>query len=159
MEQFGEIGATYAHHALGIENPRVGLMNLGEEEGKGTMLTQPVFKLLKANTSINFIGNIEGRDLFNDKADVIVCDGFTGNVVLKLSESIYDILREKNIHDPFFDRFNYEAVGGSPFLGINGNVVIGHGASSPFAISNMVKMACQMASSQLSEKLKKNFSA
>ncbi|WP_181308089.1 phosphate acyltransferase PlsX [Rufibacter sp. XAAS-G3-1] len=159
LEQFGEIGSLYAQHVLEIDNPRIGLMNLGEEEGKGTMVTQPTYKLLKENQSINFIGNIEGRDLFNDRADVIVCDGFTGNVILKLAESIYDILREKNFRDPFFDRFNYEAVGGSPILGVNGNAVIGHGVSSPTAICNMLHLANKMAVSHVSDKLRKYFSA
>ncbi|MFC6999250.1 phosphate acyltransferase PlsX [Rufibacter roseus] len=159
LEQFGEIGSICAENLLDIKKPRVGLMNLGEEEGKGTMVTQPAHKLLKENKSINFIGNIEGRDLFNDKADVIVCDGFTGNVILKMAESIYDILREKNITDPFFDRFNYEAVGGSPVLGVNGNAVIGHGVSSPTAICNMVHLAHKMAESHISEKFRKYFSA
>jgi glycerol-3-phosphate acyltransferase PlsX len=159
LEQFGEIGAICAEHLLDIEKPRVGLMNLGEEEGKGTMLTQPTFKLLKENKSIHFIGNIEGRDLFNDKADVIVCDGFTGNVILKLAESIYDILHEKHMTDPFFDRFNYEAVGGSPILGVKGNAVIGHGVSTPIAICNMLHLANKMAVSRISDKLRKYFSA
>ncbi|KAA3438627.1 phosphate acyltransferase PlsX [Rufibacter hautae] len=159
LEQFGEIGSICAKYLLDIKKPRVGLMNLGEEEGKGTMVTQPTYKLLKENTSINFIGNIEGRDLFNDKADVIVCDGFTGNVLLKMAESIYDILQEKKMSDPFFDRFNYEAVGGSPILGVNGNAVIGHGVSSPTAICNMLHLANKMAESHISEKFKKHFSA
>ncbi|RNI28100.1 phosphate acyltransferase PlsX [Rufibacter immobilis] len=159
LEQFGEIGSICAENILDIKNPRIGLMNLGEEEGKGTMVTQPAHKLLKENKSINFIGNIEGRDLFNDKADVIVCDGFTGNVILKMAESIYDILLEKKIKDPFFDRFNYEAVGGSPILGVNGNAVIGHGVSSPTAICNMLHLANKMAESHISDKLKKYFSA
>jgi glycerol-3-phosphate acyltransferase PlsX len=103
--------------------------------------------------------NNEGRDLFNDKADVIVCDGFTGNVILKMAESFYDILKEKNISDPFIDRLDYEAVGGTPILGINGNAIIGHGASSPGAICNMLKQAYQMASSDVSEKFKKTYSA
>ncbi|WP_205503320.1 phosphate acyltransferase PlsX [Rufibacter psychrotolerans] len=159
LEQFGEIGSICAENILDIKKPRVGLMNLGEEEGKGTMVTQPAHKLLKENKSIHFIGNIEGRDLFNDKADVIVCDGFTGNVILKLAESIYDILREKNITDPFFDRFNYEAVGGSPVLGVNGNAVIGHGVSNPTAICNMLHLAHKMAETHIADKLKKYFSA
>ncbi len=159
LEQFGEIGSITAKYLLNIDKPRIGLMNLGEEEGKGTMATQPAHKLLKENKNINFIGNIEGRDLFNDKADVIVCDGFTGNVILKLAESIYDILCQKNISDPFFDRFNYEAVGGSPILGVNGNAVIGHGVSSPKAICNMVHLANKMAESQIAEKFKQHFSA
>ncbi|WP_439882235.1 phosphate acyltransferase PlsX [Pontibacter sp. MBLB2868] len=157
LEQFGEIGSIYAKYVLEIPNPKVGLMNLGEEEGKGTVVTQAAHQRLKANSSINFIGNIEGRDLFNDKADVIVCDGYTGNIILKMAENIYDILNEKNIHDPFFDKFNYEAVGGSPILGINGNAVIGHGVSSPKAISNMVLQAHKMVASKLSERFRKNF--
>ena len=159
LEQFGEIGSIYAKYVLDIENPKVGLMNLGEEEGKGTVNTQAAHQRLKANPKINFIGNIEGRDMFNDKADVIVCDGYTGNIILKMAESIYDILHEKNMHDPFFDKFNYEAVGGSPILGINGNAVIGHGVSSPLAICNMVLQAQKMAASDLSERFKKHISA
>ncbi|WP_242928399.1 phosphate acyltransferase PlsX [Pontibacter vulgaris] len=158
LEQFGELGSIYAKYVLEIDNPKVGLMNLGEEEGKGTVVTQAAHQRLKANQNINFIGNIEGRDLFNDKADVIVCDGYTGNIILKLAESIYDILNEKNMHDPFFDKFNYEAEGGSPILGINGNAVIGHGVSSPLAICNMVLQAQKMAASTISERFKKHYS-
>jgi glycerol-3-phosphate acyltransferase PlsX len=159
LEQFGEIGAIYAQYVLKIDNPKVGLMNLGEEEGKGTNVTQAAYQLLKNNTPLNFIGNIEGRDLFNDKADVIVCDGFTGNVILKMAESFYDILKEKNISDPFIDRLDYEAVGGTPILGINGTAIIGHGASSAGAVRNMLNQAYQMAKSEISEKFKKTYSA
>lgn len=159
LEQFGELGSIYAKYVLDIKNPKVGLMNLGEEEGKGTLNTQAAHQRLKANRDINFIGNIEGRDLFNDKADVIVCDGYTGNIILKLAESLYDILHEKGIKDPFFDKFNYEAEGGSPILGINGNALIGHGVSSPKAISNMVLQAQKMISSKIWERIKENFSA
>ena len=158
LEQFGEIGSIYAKYVLDIPNPKVGLMNLGEEEGKGTVVTQAAHQRLKANSNINFIGNIEGRDLFNDKADVIVCDGYTGNIILKMAENIYDILNEKNMHDEFFDKFNYEAVGGSPILGINGNAVIGHGVSSPRAICNMVLQAQKMVSSKLSDRFQKKYS-
>lgn len=160
LEQFGELGSLYAQHVLGIDHPKVGLMNLGEEEGKGNMITQPAHQLLKANTSINFIGNIEGRDLFNDKADVIVCDGFTGNVVLKMAESIYDIMAERKLgtDDAFFTRFNYEAVGGSPILGVNGNVVIGHGVSSPLAICNMVLLATRMVETDISNQIRQAYS-
>lgn len=159
LEQFGEIGSIYAKYVLGIPQPKVGLMNLGEEEGKGTMVTQATHQLLKANSSVNFVGNIEGRDLFNDRADVIVCDGFTGNVILKMAESIYDIMAARNLSDPFFDRFNYEAVGGSPILGINGNVVIGHGVSSPLAINNMLDQAYQLVKSNIPQHFKENYSA
>lgn len=158
LEQFAELGSIYAKYVLDIQNPKVGLMNLGEEEGKGTVNTQAAHQRLKVNQKINFIGNIEGRDVFNDKADVIVCDGYTGNIILKMAESIYDILNEKNMHDPFFDKFNYEAEGGSPILGINGNAVIGHGVSTPKAICNMVLQAQKMVASNLSERFRKNYS-
>jgi phosphate acyltransferase len=159
LQQFGEIGNVYARYVLGVKKPKVGLMNLGEEEGKGTVLTQAAFQLLKNNKSLNFVGNIEGRDLFNDRADVVVCDGFTGNVILKMAESIYDIMASKNIFDPFFNRFNYEAVGGSPILGVNGNVVIGHGVSSPVATANMLSMAADMVRADIAEHFKEIYSA
>ncbi len=152
--QFGEIATIYAEHVLNINQPKVGLMNLGEEEKKGTLLTQAAYQLFKINKNINFIGNIEGRDLFNDKADVIVCDGFTGNVILKMAESIHDIFGERNLKDDFFSKFNYEAIGGSPILGVNGNVVIGHGMSSPLAIKNMVLQGQRMAESNVYMKIK-----
>lgn len=155
LEQFAEIGAKYAQYVLGIQNPKVGLLSLGEEEGKGTANIQAAFQLLKVNSSINFVGNIEGRDLFYDKADVIVCDGYVGNVIIKMAESVFDILMSKNISDPFFNNFNYETIGGSPILGINGNAVIGHGVSSPTAVCNMLLMAYKMAKTDISEKFKK----
>ncbi len=151
--QFGEIASIYAQHVLKIENPKVGLMNLGTEEKKGTLLTQAAYQLFKINKKINFIGNIEGYDIFNEKADVIVCDGFTGNVLLKLAESIYDLLKKRGFSDPFFDQFNYEAIGGSPILGVNGNVIIGHGISTAPAIKNMLIQAVQMADSKIHEKI------
>ena len=157
LEQFGELGSLYAQHVLGIARPQVGLMNLGEEEGKGTPNTQAAFQLLKANPHIEFVGNIEGRDLFNSKANVIVCDGFTGNVILKMAESIYDMMDAKGIHDPFFDKFNYEAVGGSPILGINDNAIIGHGRSTPRAIGNMLVQGYNMAKSGIVDQIKATF--
>jgi glycerol-3-phosphate acyltransferase PlsX len=147
--QFGEIGSIYAERVLGIKNPKVGLMNLGEEEQKGTLLMQAAHQLFKITNKINFIGNIEGCDVFNNKADVIVCDGFTGNVILKLAESFFDMIQSRKISDEYFDRFNYEEIGGSPILGINGNVVIGHGKSSPQAIANMIILTHRMAESNL----------
>ena len=157
LEQFGELGSLYAQYVLGITQPKVGLMNLGEEEGKGTPLLQAAYALLKENPHIHFIGNIEGRDLFNDKADVISCDGYTGNVLLKMAESIYELMEAKHIHDPFFDRFNYEAVGGSPILGINDNAIIGHGRSTPRAIGNMLVQGYNMATSGIVDQIKATF--
>ncbi|MGZ5133581.1 MAG: phosphate acyltransferase PlsX, partial [Flavitalea sp.] len=114
LNQFAVLGSLFAQHILDIENPRVALMNIGEEEGKGNLLAQATYPLLKANEEIHFVGNIEGRDVFMDKADVMVCEGFTGNVILKLSESIYEITQRKQIHHEYFDRFNFEMYGGTP---------------------------------------------
>ncbi len=154
LAQFAVIGSVYAQHLFSIDQPKVGLMNLGEEEQKGTPTTQATHQLLKINDKINFIGNIEGRDCFNGKSDVIVCDGFTGNVILKMAESFFDITKARGIKDPFFDLFDYEKVGGSPILGINGNVMIGHGSSSPEAIKNMVLMTYRQVKNDIHTKIK-----
>ena len=138
LYQFGLLGSIYAQFVFGIENPKVGLLNIGEEEEKGNLLSQSAFRLMKDTQDYNFIGNIESRDLFNDKADVIVCDGFTGNIVLKQAESVYRMVKKRGINDEFFDRMNYENYGGTPILGVNGTVVIGHGISNDIAIKNMV---------------------
>jgi len=156
MAQFGLLGSLYAENVYHIQNPKVGLMNLGEEEEKGNVLTQSTFPLLQ-KSAINFIGNIEGRDLFNDKADVIVCDGFTGNVMLKLAETFYILTLKKGFKDEFFDRFNYEQYGGSPILGVNTPVLIGHGISNPEAIKNMVLLSRTMIESQFVDKIKEAF--
>ncbi len=157
LEQFGELGSLYAQYVLGITHPKVGLMSLGEEEGKGSAVTQAAHQLLKVNPHIHFIGNIEGRDLFNDKADVIVCDGFTGNVILKMAESMYDIMVARQLNDAYFEKLNYETVGGSPILGINDNAIIGHGVSTPLAICNMLMQGYQMAHSGIVDKIKDSF--
>ena len=156
LAQFGLLGSLYAEHVYNISNPKVGLMNLGEEEEKGNVLTQSTFPLLQ-KSDINFIGNIEGRDLFNDKADVIVCDGFTGNVMLKLAETFYILTLKKGFKDEFFDRFNYEQYGGSPILGVNAPVLIGHGISNPEAIKNMVLLSRTMIKSHFVDKIKEVF--
>jgi len=154
LEQFAELGTVYARHVIGISNPRVGLVSIGEEEQKGNMVTQAAHQLLKNNARVKFIGNMEGRDLFTDKADVIVCDGFTGNIILKMAESFYDIFHRRGIEDDFLAQFNYEAIGGSPILGVNGNVVIGHGISSPLAVKNMITLAAKMVESRVLSKIK-----
>jgi glycerol-3-phosphate acyltransferase PlsX len=155
MVQFAELGSLYAQHVLEIDNPKVGLMNLGEEETKGTILTQAAYQAIKLSPRINFVGNIEGRDVFNQKADVIVTDGFTGNVILKMGESFYDIMKERGTPtDSFYDQLNYEAVGGSPIIGVNGAVIIGHGLSSPKAIANMIRQSDKLAASNLHHKVK-----
>jgi glycerol-3-phosphate acyltransferase PlsX len=154
LNQFAELGTIYAECILDIHNPKVGLLNLGEEEQKGSMLTQAAYQLLKVNPFINFIGNVEGRDLFNDKANVVVCDGFVGNVVTKMAEHFYEILHERGVKDDFVNNLNYEVVGGSPIVGVDGNVVIGHGVSSPLAIQNMILVAQKMITSDMLQQLK-----
>jgi glycerol-3-phosphate acyltransferase PlsX len=155
--QFAILGSLFAENVYNIQKPKVGLLNIGEEKGKGNLLTQSTYRLLEDNDDINFVGNVEGRDLFNDKADVIVCDGFTGNVVLKLAESFYSLINHKNIKDDYFDRFNYEIYGGTPVLGVDGNVLIGHGISNENAIKNMILLGKDLINSNLNFKIKKAF--
>jgi glycerol-3-phosphate acyltransferase PlsX len=159
LSQFAVLGSLFATHILNYENPRVGLVNLGEEEGKGNILTQAAYALLKANNQINFAGNVEGRDILLDKADVIVCEGFTGNVILKFAESIYDIVQRRNIQDEHFSRFNFEIYGGVPVLGVNKPVIIGHGISHAIAFKNMILMAEKMLEKDLIGEIRKSFSA
>jgi glycerol-3-phosphate acyltransferase PlsX len=155
--QFGVLGSLYAENVMGISNPKVALMNIGEEDEKGNMLSLATFPLMRDTNLFNFIGNVEGRDLFNDKADVIVCDGFTGNVMLKLAESFYVLTLKRGLKDEFFDRFNYENYGGSPVLGVNAPVVIGHGISSPTAVKNMILQSRDMITTGLVGKIQAAF--
>jgi phosphate acyltransferase len=157
LNQFAVLGSLYSRYILGTENPRVALLNIGEEEGKGNLLAQAAYPLLKANSRINFIGNIEGRDTLLDKADVIVCDGFTGNVVLKMAESFYDITNEKGIRHEFLERFNFENYGGTPVLGVSKPVIIGHGISHAKAFTNMIRLAHKMLETDLITRMKEQF--
>jgi glycerol-3-phosphate acyltransferase PlsX len=159
LAQFGVLGSIFAEAVYGISKPKVGLMNIGEEEEKGNLVSQAAYSLLKEQKNIHFTGNIEGRDLFNEKADVIVCDGFTGNVMLKLAETFYILTLKKGFKDEFFDRFNYEQYGGSPILGVNAPVIIGHGISSPEAIKNMILLSKTMIESKLVDKIKAAFTS
>jgi glycerol-3-phosphate acyltransferase PlsX len=155
--QFGALGSLFAKYVYNVANPQVALLNIGEEEGKGNILCQAAYPLMKESKHFNFIGNVEGRGLFYSDADVFVCDGFTGNVILKLAESFYEVVHTKGIKDNFFDMFNYEQYGGSPILGVNAPVVVGHGISTPEAIKNMVILSRNMAESSLVEKIKGAF--
>ena len=157
LDQFAILGSLYAQNILGIDNPKVGLVNIGEEEGKGNLLAQATYPLLKQNTQINFIGNMEGRDVFMDKADVMVCEGFTGNIILKLAESLFDIGVSKQIDHEFFRRFNFENYGGTPVLGVSKPVIIGHGISHALAFLNMVRLAVKMIETDLMSKMKSTF--
>ena len=157
LNQFAVLGSLFSEHILKTGKPKVGLVNLGEEEGKGNILAQSAYPLLKENNLLNFIGNIEGRDVLTGKADVMVCDGFTGNVVLKLAESIYDIVKRRNIQDEHFERFNFESYGGVPVLGVAKPVIIGHGISQATAFKNMINIACKMMETDLTGKIKESF--
>lgn len=154
LNQFAIMGSVYAQMMLGIENPRVGLLNVGEEEGKGNILAQATYPLLKENKHINFIGNVEGRDILIDKADVMVCEGFTGNIILKLAETLYEITHRKEMQHEYFDRFNFEIYGGTPVLGVNKPVIIGHGISHAIAFKNMILETQKMISKDVLAKMK-----
>jgi glycerol-3-phosphate acyltransferase PlsX len=157
LYQFGVLGSLYIEHVYGVKNPRVALLSIGEEEEKGNLVTQSAHQLMKNSTDFNFVGNVEGRDIFRDKADVIVCDGFTGNVVLKEAEGIYWLMRKRGIKDEYFDRFNYENYGGTPVLGVNSNVLIGHGISNAKAIKNMILLGRDVVNARIPEKIKAVF--
>jgi phosphate acyltransferase len=159
LNQFATLGSLFAKHILNFDDPKVGLINLGEEEGKGNILAQATYPLLKENKQVNFIGNVEGRDILLNKADVFVCDGFTGNVILKLAESIYDIVQRRRIDDEHFSRFNFEQYGGVPVLGVNKPVIIGHGISHATAFKNMIRIAHRMLQIDLTGKIKDSFLA
>ena len=157
LYQFAVLGSLYAEFVYNIKSPKVGLLNIGEEKEKGNLLAQATFELMEDSNDFNFIGNVEGRDLFSDLADVIVCDGFTGNVILKEAEAFYSLIAKRGLLDEYFNRFNYENYGGTPVLGVNGNVLIGHGISNPKAIKNMLNLSLSIAQADLPNKIKKAF--
>lgn len=168
--QFAKMAEIYCEQILSISSPKVGLLNVGEEEGKGTEELKEIFSALKQED--NFIGNVEGKDIMSGKADVYICDGLVGNIVLKFGESIPEILQtmiggavkelnlspdeiksiQKVLHKAL-SPFNYENVGGIPFLGVNGVSIVGHGGSSPLAIKNMIKSAVQTVENDVNGKI------
>ena len=157
LYQFAILGSIYAKEVYKIENPKVGLLNIGEESEKGNLVTQAAHAMMKGTKDFNFIGNIEGSEVFEDKADVVVCEGFTGNVLLKTAEAFYSMIKKRNRSDDYFDRFNYELYGGTPILGINSNVLIAHGKSSPLAFKNMMVLSKDIIEANLNEKIKTVF--
>ena len=171
LREFAVMGHFYAQEVIGTPSPRIGLLSIGEEEGKGTDLTREVFKGLKT-TGLNFVGNVEGGDLFDGSVDVIVCDGFVGNVVLKsaegLAEFILRMLREEisgsprgklgyQLAKPAFDRFrertDYSEYGAAPLLGLNGGCFIGHGRSNARAVQNAIRRATEFSNARLDRKI------
>ena len=157
LYQFGILGSVYAQSVFGIPNPKVGLLNIGSEPEKGNLVTQAAYTLFAQSDRLNFIGNLEGYDLFDEKADVVVCDGFTGNIILKTAETIYQIMKRKGLADDYFRKYDYEFYGGTPILGVNKPVIIAHGVSTPVAFSNMIRLAMQILDSRLIDKIKEAF--
>ena len=175
--QFAIMGSVYARVVFGLDSPRVGLLSIGEEATKGNELTREAHRLLKTS-SVSFIGNVEARDVYSGKADVIVCDGFTGNVTLKLSEGLVETV-ESLLHDElaatfggrvgyvlsrqafrrFRRRVDYSEYGGAPLVGLNGLCIVGHGRSSSKAVANAVTMAARAVSERLIERLRAGVSA
>jgi glycerol-3-phosphate acyltransferase PlsX len=157
LYQYGVVGSIYAQHVYKKENPRVGLINIGEEQEKGNLVVRSAYEMMKGTKNFNFVGNVEGNEIFDSKADVLVCDGFVGNIILKEAEALYKLLRRKGIKDEYFERFNFENIGGTPLLGVNGNIIIGHGISNHIAIKNMIIHTQYVIEANLSEKIKEAF--
>lgn len=154
LNQFATIGSIYVREIMGIEQPRVALLNIGEEEGKGNLVAQAAYGLMKENSDIHFAGNIEGRDLLLSKADVVVTDGFTGNILLKFAESLYDVIQvQRGLNDTYLDRFNHRLYAGVPVLGVKKPLVVGHGVSDAMSFSGMLGMARKMIESQICDKI------
>jgi len=158
LYQYGILGSLYAKHVYNINDPKVGLMNIGSEEEKGNLVVKSAHELMKDTADFNFIGNVEANELFaGNRVDVIVCDGFVGNVILKEAEAFYTLIKKRNIQDEFFEKFNFEDYGGTPILGVNKNIVIGHGISRQVAIKNMILHTKDVVEAKLSDKIKEAF--
>ena len=157
--EFGILGATYAQHIMGIAQPRVALLNMGEEPEKGSLLSREAYKMMDGTPHFHFAGNIEATQLFTGTvADVIVADGFSGNIVIKQAEAMFQLLKDFKLGNAFFERFDYEVYGGAPVLGINAPVVIGHGASSPRALAHMILKSEATVTGGLVQKIKEAIS-
>src|SRR4030042_5344813 len=153
--QYGILGSIFAEYVLEIKNPVVKLLNIGEEESKGTPSLKAAYELMKEYSHINFKGNIEANYLFRETMpDVIVCDGLVGNVIVKQTEAFHHIFKEKNFKDSYFDSLDFENIGGTPIVGINANVVIGHGVSRRKAIMNMILQTRAVVHADLAGKIK-----
>jgi len=157
LEQYATIGSIYAKSVLGIENPRIALLNIGTESSKGNLLIKAAYELMQVGKEMgqyNFVGNIEASHIFTSEvADVVVCDGFVGNILLKLAEGLYEINYSLGSTNSFWEGLNYENTGGTPVLGVNAPVVIGHGKSTPLAIKNMIISTEHAIKNRLIERL------
>ncbi len=153
LYQYGIFGKVYAENVLNYQNPRVALLNIGSEPEKGSLVVKAAYELMENNKDFNFFGNVEGSDFFKESLpEVIVTDGFVGNILLKQAEAFYSLVKSRNIEDPFFEQFNFEHVGGTPVLGIDGNVLIAHGISRELAIKNLILQSVNVVNANLPEK-------
>ncbi len=158
LYQYAVIGNAYAQTVMKIMEPRVALLSIGEEKEKGNIATRAAYELMDEGKAFNFVGNIESKQIFTgEQADVVVCDGFVGNVILKEAEGFYEIAKAQGVKNEYIDKLNYEIVGGTPVLGINHVVVVGHGCSSPLAIKNMILQTEKTIRGGLVEKLREIF--
>ena len=155
LYQYGSIGTIYSKLVHGIETPRVALLNVGREESKGNLVTRSAYQLMNESSAYNFIGNIEPNEFFvTSRADVIVTDGFIGNMMLKQAEAFYRLVSIKDVCNGYFEMFNFENFGGTPVLGINAPLVIGHGISSETAIKNMLLHTYEVVGAELVNRIK-----
>lgn len=159
LVQYGLLGSLYAQFVLGVTDPRVALLNIGSESEKGSVLARQTHELMARTGRFRFVGNIEGGQLFSGEvADVVVCDGFVGNIVLKEAEAFYQLAKQRGVNDSYFERFNFENYGGTPVLGVNSPVIIGHGVSNGKAIARMILQTGTVIASGLCDRFKKAFS-
>jgi len=158
LYQYAIFGSIYAEYVYEIQNPRVGLLNIGKEGEKGNLLTKATYQAMNDTKDFNFIGNVEGNDFFREEfVDVIVCDGFVGNVLIKEMEAFYAMLSRRKIADDFIERFNFENHGGTPIMGIHKPVIVGHGMSNVNAIATMILHTKDVIESDLIGKIKETF--
>lgn len=157
LQQFAILGSLYYKAVYKVANPAVGLLNIGEEEEKGSILTKAAHVLLKDTPGIHFVGNAEGRDIFSDTFDVVVCDGFTGNVIIKVCEGMFYRFAKRGVQDEYLDKFNFKHYGGSSVLGVNAPVIVGHGISKADTFVKMIEMAAEQVSSGMIETIRQSF--
>jgi glycerol-3-phosphate acyltransferase PlsX len=158
LEKFALLGNLMYSMMYKVDQPKIGLLNIGEESEKGNLLTKATHVLLSQTQGINFVGNVEGRDIFGDHADVVVCDGFSGNVIIKLCEGIYYRLVKRGVQDDYLDQFNFKHYGGSVVLGVNAPVIVGHGITKSETFLKMIELAQETVQSQLTNKIQKAMS-
>lgn len=157
LQQFALLGSLYYKAVFKADAPKVGLVNIGEEAEKGSLLTKAAYPLLANTPGINFVGNAEARDLFSDQYDVLVCDGFTGNVIIKLCEGLYYKLTKRGVKDDYLETFNFKHYGGSSILGVNAPVIVGHGITKADTFARMIEMAAEQVSSGMVDRIRDSF--